>query len=168
MFWNGSRWNRSRNERSFVIGLVAELVSASLDRTGRAVTLASVVIGGLAGIALSGNVQVSGEVWQNVGLAVLAGGTVAFVVDLVLISPIRLWRRAVGENEQLRERNERLTRSALHPGFHIEGTNHITINNYIGAWSQPSAEQTTIVNGGTGTLASTASEPVTAPTEGET
>ena len=62
----------------------------------------SIALGVLAGLATAQIVRLTPEFWGNVSLWILIGGAVGFFVNLLFISPIRLWREADHQLTELR------------------------------------------------------------------
>jgi hypothetical protein len=78
------------------------LVNESLDRTGRQMMAVSVVLGLLAGLAVSSVIHLTSDFWGNAGLLMLICGSLAFLINLLFISPIRLWQAAERQLTELR------------------------------------------------------------------
>jgi hypothetical protein len=73
---------------------------------------ASVGLGILAGLGASQVFRLTPEFWSNVGIWILIGSAIAFLVDLLFVSPTRLLREADKEIVELRNRPP--------TGMHIE------------------------------------------------
>jgi hypothetical protein len=80
--------------------MLRELLQECVDRTGRVIVLASVVLGALAGLVLYQFAHVSEGFWENAGVWSFFGAFVAFMVDLLFITPLRLLKR---ERKQRRD-----------------------------------------------------------------
>lgn len=81
--------------------------------------LVSVVLGLLAGLAISNVIHLTADFWGNAGLWMLVGGAGAFVIDLLFVSPIRLWQQS---EDRLRASQEDLAdlRNAPPAGMRVE------------------------------------------------
>jgi hypothetical protein len=101
---------------------------------------ASVALGMLAGLAASRILPLTQEFFGNVGLWILIGGAIGFLIDLLFVTPIRLWQEA---ERQLTE-----VRNKPPAGMHIEHIDtQVNIQVAAGGSLQYSASSNTVIVG---------------------
>lgn len=76
-----------------MLSALRELVYESLQGSGLVALAATVVMGAVALPVALGLVGQDDVLWSRVGLWLLAGGFVGFVLFFIFVSPIKLWRK---------------------------------------------------------------------------
>jgi len=100
----------------------------------------SIVLGVLAGLVVGQVIDLTPDFWANAALWMLIGAAVAFLVDLVFVSPIRLWRKTERQLAELRDKPP--------VGMHIEHVDTQYVLQISGAGSPPvSISSNTIILG---------------------